>query len=230
MQCLEGSQPQSTADDPKYQAFLAGEPHEAGSHVDWASEFHQQPSSSRLQQAEARERAYEQAWQAAQGKTAYAASADHQKPHTGLGPFSAFQQSQQTVAANWAEDFARQGHPAAGPSQQVQMPHHQGHSWASEFQSLHLQPGTADPPWVIQFANDSNHPWAEQFAEQQQQDGKGNDQKTGSQLTPEERKAMKGPQADDPLEDKAALSWVRQFNEQAELPSANFGNGTVLPG
>ena len=206
---------------------MVGEPHEAGSHVDWASEFQQQqPSSSRLHQAEARERAYEQAWQAAQGTLVHAA--DHQKPYASLGPPDVLRQSQQPEVANWAEDFAMQGHAAAGPSQQVQAPHQQGHSWASEFQSLHLQTGTADPPWVSQFASSGDQPWAEQFAEQQQQDRKGDDQKAASQLTPEERKALKGPQADDPLEDKAALSWVRQFNEQAELPSVNFGNGTPL--
>ena len=39
--------------------------------------------------------------------------------------------------------------------------------------------------------------------------------------TPEELKAMKGPSADDPLEDPTAASWVRQFNEELAAPSTN---------
>ena len=61
--------------------------------------------------------------------------------------------------------------------------------------------------------------WAEQFSEQQQQQ----QQQQNPQLTPEEQKALRGPHPDDPLEDKRALSWVRQFNEEAAKLSVNLG-------
>ncbi len=40
-------------------------------------------------------------------------------------------------------------------------------------------------------------------------------------LTPEQRKAMRGPSAEDPLEDESAASWVLQYNEELARPSIN---------
>lgn len=40
-------------------------------------------------------------------------------------------------------------------------------------------------------------------------------------MTPEQRKAMRGPSAEDPLEDDTAASWVQQYNEELAMPSAN---------
>ena len=48
--------------------------------------------------------------------------------------------------------------------------------------------------------------------------------------TPEQLKAMKGPSADDPLEDPTAASWVRQFNEELAAPSANAAERAPLFG
>eukprot|EP00884_Botryococcus_braunii_P006962 jgi/Botrbrau1/16267/Bobra.0066s0049.3 len=88
-----------------------------------------------------------------------------------------------------------------------------GGEWAQEF-------GHEDPRfalghlWVQQFSE--AHPaesWAEQF-EGEEADG-------GTDLTPEQRKALKGPSPDDPLEDPDAPSWVAQFNEELRRPTAN---------
>lgn len=40
-------------------------------------------------------------------------------------------------------------------------------------------------------------------------------------MTPEQQKAMRGPSAEDPLEDESAASWVQQFNEELARPSIN---------
>lgn len=72
------------------------------------------------------------------------------------------------------------------------------------------------------FLAGDDQPWAEQFATEQQE------QAQQRQLTPEEQKALRGAQPDDPLDDKAALSWVRQFNEEAAKPTVNFGMLAVL--
>lgn len=51
-----------------------------------------------------------------------------------------------------------------------------------------------------QFLAGDDQQWAEQFATEQQE------QAQQRQLTPEEQKALRGAQPDEPLDDKAALS------------------------
>ena len=46
-------------------------------------------------------------------------------------------------------------------------------------------------------------------------------QEPQASLTPEQQKAMRGPSAEDPLEDEGAASWVQQFNEELARPSIN---------
>lgn len=62
--------------------------------------------------------------------------------------------------------------------------------------------------------------WAQQFEEE---NGKEAD------LTPEQRKALKGPSPDDPLEDPDAPSWVAQFNEELRNPTSNQAPGMTNP-
>ena len=46
-------------------------------------------------------------------------------------------------------------------------------------------------------------------------------QEVQSSLTPEQRKALRGPSAEDPVEDDNAASWVHQYNEELARPSTN---------
>jgi hypothetical protein len=46
-------------------------------------------------------------------------------------------------------------------------------------------------------------------------------------VTHEEQKGTRGPSPDDPLEDDAAVTWVRQYNEQLASPSKNALEGVL---
>ena len=98
--------------------------------------------------------------------------------------------------------------------------HHPLQSWVSEYQTAQQQ--FTDLPWAQQYLSETDNAWASEFAEQKNQQNK------ADKLTPEELKRLKGPQADDPLDDKTALSWVRQFNETADQPSVNSQRGACL--
>ena len=99
--------------------------------------------------------------------------------------------------APWVSEFLQPGAPlGAQPAQQGPQQPLPGAAWAEEFQ-------------VAEGAQ-----WAHDFQIEQLQ-----------ALTPEQLKQRRGPQADDPLEDLGAPSWVRQFNEEMVHPSANAGAG-----
>ena len=107
--------------------------------------------------------------------------------------------------APWVSEFLQPGAPlGAQPAQQAAQPGPQqplpGAAWAEEFQ-------------VAEGAL-----WAHDFEIKQQQ-----------AFTPEQLKQRRGPQADDPLKDPGAPSWVRQFNEEMVHPTANAGAGESPP-
>ena len=221
LQSLNIADPASTADDPKYHEFLTGEPHQAAAHIDWTSEYqhqHAAPSQNRQspQHSLPEQQAHEEAWGTAR-------QAPGLKPQPHLPPKAAlasewadvFHQSHNSAPHSWAEDFSRLHLEAS--SQQPVHSANPSTSWVSDFQSQRQQPQPADQPWAEQFLAGDEQRWAEQFATEQQE------QVQQRELTPEEQKALRGAQPDDPLDDKAALSWVRQFNEEAAKPSVNFG-------
>lgn len=222
LQSLNITDPRATADDPKYQEFLTGEPQQPVSHIDWASEYQQQAAlqhavpgqnMQHLHHSLPEQQAHEDAWGAAR-------QALRLEPHTQLQPRSdwadAFHQSNNPGPQSWAEDFNRLHR--SNPAQPA--PAHPSSAWVSEFQSHPQQLQPADRPWAEQFLASDDQQWAEQFATDVQRQQK---QAKARQLTPEEQKALRGPHPDDPLDDKAALSWVRQFNEEAANSSVNFG-------
>ena len=155
--------------------------------------------------------------------------------------------------AGWAHDFALArsrlqpgaaeplwpaqalaDHPATLHPSRLQLgaarppPEADGHPqapWVSDFLQLGAPPGAqraqqgAQQPlpgaaWAEEFQEAGGAQWAHDFQAEQQQ-----------ALTPEQLKRRRGPQADDPLEDPHAPSWVRQFNEEMVHPTANAGGG-----
>lgn len=211
----------ATADDPKYHEFLTGEPQQAVSHIDWVTEYQQQAALQHVTPGQNRQQphhrlpeqqAHEEAWGAAR-------QALHLEPQTRRPPSShwadAFHQSH-TGPQSWAEDSSTLHLDALAQP----FPRHPSGSWVSEFQSQPKQPRPADRPWADQFLAGDQQQWADQFTTDRQQQEQ---QAELRQLTPEEQKALRGPHPDDPLDDKAALSWVRQFNEEAAKPSVNLG-------
>ena len=230
LQLLDISDPTSAANDLKYQEFLTGEPHQAASHLDWTTDYQreaqQQHSTSdhlrhpRHEQPD--QQAYEDAWHASAQMSGLAADLQQlPAPHPKLPWADAFHQSQQPGPASWADDFTRH-HQEAAAAQQSNDPL-PSQAWASEYQSQQQQAHPANQLWADQFLDGTDQVWAEQFSEQQQQS-----HSAEHQLSPEEQKALKGAHPDDPLDDKTALSWVRQFNEEATKPSVNFGDGTTF--
>lgn len=232
LRSLNIADPASTADDPKYYEFLTGEPHQAADHIDWASEYQQHratPSQNRQspQHALLEQQAHEEAWGA--GRHAPSLKPQpHQLPQKAALPSEwadAFHESLSPAPQSWAEDFSRL-HLEASSQQPVHPANssaYPSNSWVSDFQSQQQQqPQPTDQPWAEQFLAGDEQQWAEQFAIEQQE------QAQQQQLTPEEQKAMRGAQPDDPLDDKAALSWVRQFNEEAAKPTVNFGMPAIL--
>ena len=219
LQSLNITHSTSTADDPKYYEFLTGEPNQAVSDTDWASEYQQQAGArpgqdrQRPHQSLSDQQAHEEAWGAARQASGLDTQPRRLHPSAALGSewANAFQQSQNPAPQSWAEDFSRLqlDTPAQQPA-----PAHPSDSWVSDFQSRQPQP--IDQAWAQQFLAGNDQQWAEQFASDQEQAEQ-------RQLSPEEQKALRGPHPDDPLDDKAALSWVRQFNEVAAEPSVNFG-------
>lgn len=229
LQSLEISDPAIAANDSKYQEFLTGEPHQAASHLDWTTDYQreaqqQHGSSSHLRQPrheQPDQQAYEDAWHATAQTSALAADLQQiSAPHPTLPWVNAFHQPQQPGPASWADDFARHNEQAAAAQQSNDSLPSQ--AWASEYQSQQRPAHPANQLWADQFLDSTDQVWAEQFSEQQQQS-----HLPEQQMSPEERKALKGAHPDDPLEDTAALSWVRQFNEEAAKPSVNFGNGSL---
>jgi len=226
LQSLDISDPSSAADDAEYQEFVTGEPHQAVSHIDWAAEL-QQPAAHRQHplsqswqeqhQSEAEQQGYADAWHAAEQATKPGAKPS--RPALEQPSADAFQQSQQPGHTDWADDFARHHQQAAA----AQQPNEQNPDspWIAEYHAQQQQIHPANQRWTEQFLSGDDEAWAEQVHEQTQL--------AEPQLSPEERKALKDPHPDDPLDDKAALSWVRQFNEEAAKPSINFGNGDALP-
>lgn len=227
LQSLDISDPAPAANDSKYQEFLTGERHQAASHLDWTADYQheaqQQHSSSdhlrHPRQEQPDQQAYEDVWHASAQTSRLAADFNLQQlpaPQSKLPWADAFHQPQQPGPPSWADDFARDNEQAAQQSNDP-LP---GQAWASEYQS---QPQRAHPAdlWADQFLDGTDQVWAEQFHEQQQQIS------ADQQLSPEERKAVRGAHPDDPLDDKTALSWVRQFNEEAANPSVNFGHGNT---
>ena len=228
LQSLDISDPTCAANDLKYQEFVTGEPHQAASHLDWTAEYQREAqqkhsSSDHLRHShheQPDQQAYEDAWHASAQTSRLAADFNLQQlpaPQSKLPWADAFHQPQQPGPPSWAEDFARHNQQAAQQSNDL-LP---GQAWASEYQSQPQQAHPANQLWADQFLDGTDQVWAEQFHEQQQQSHLAEEQ-----LSPEERKALRGAHPDDPLDDKTALSWVRQFNEEAAKPSVNFGNGT----
>ena len=152
----------------------------------------------------------------------------------------------------WAHDFAlEQGRLQPGAAKPPWPAHAPANNPAQQ-QPARLQLGTARPtqadcqpqaPWVSEFLQHGAPPgaqraqqgpqqplpgaaWAEEFQEaggaQWAHDFQVEQQQA---LTPEQLKQRRGPQADDPLEDPYAPSWVRQFNEEMVHPTANAGGG-----
>lgn len=228
LQSLDISDPASAANDSKYQEFLTGEPHQAASHLDWTTDYQreaqqQHGSSDHLRQPcheQPDQQAYEDAWHATAQMSGLAADLQQlPAPHSKLPWADAFHQSQQPGPASWVDDFARHNqHVAAAQQSNDKLP---SQAWASEHQSQQQQAHPANQLWADQFLDGTHQVWVEQFSEQQQQS-----HLAEQQLSPEEQKALRGAHPDDPLDDKAALSWVKQFNEEAAKPSVNFGNGT----
>ncbi|DBA81552.1 hypothetical protein WJX77_012401 [Trebouxia sp. C0004] len=229
LQSLDISDPASAANDSKYQEVLTGEPHQAASHLGWTADYRreaqqQHSSSDHLKHPcheQPEQQAYEDAWHASAQASGLAADlqplpAEQSK----LQWADAFQQPQQPGPASWADDFARHNQQAAAAQQSNDPPPSQ--AWASEYQSQQQQAHPAYQLWADQFLDDTDQVWAEQYSQQQ-----GQSHLEEPQLSPEEQKALKGAHPDDPLDDKAALSWVRQFNEEAAKPSVNFGNGSL---
>ena len=227
LQSLDISDPAPAANDSKYQEFLTGEPHQAASHLDWTADYQceaqqQQGSSDHLRHPrhdQPDQQAYEDAWHASAQTSALAADLQQlPAPQSKLSWANAFHQSQLPGPASWADDFARHNQQLAAAQQSHDpLP---GQAWASEYQSQQQQAHPANQLWADQFLDGTDQVWAEQFSEQQQQS-----RLAEQQLSSEERKAQRGAHPDDPLDDKTALSWVRQFNEEAAKPSVNFGNG-----
>lgn len=145
----------STADDPKYHEFVTGEPHQAASYIDWASEYqqaqHDIPSQTRQQHDHVlpEPQAHEAAWSTfRQSQNLRPQTQTHTRPDSGREWADAFRQSQQQPSQSWAEDFAQlhmQGHA------QQQSSSHPINSCVSDFQSQRLQPQSADQPWAEQF-------------------------------------------------------------------------------
>ena len=226
LRSLELTDATSAADDSRYREFVTEEPHQAVSHLDWASEYSRQapqqhPASQswhHQHQGETEQGAYQVAWHAAAQPSSPAAQVQQpSRQHPGLAWADPFHQPQTT---GWAEDFIRNNEQAAAAQQAS--PLLPGQPWVSEFQAQQHQFHPANQPWADQFLAGTDLAWAEQFTEQQIQQ---HQLHTKPQLTPEEKKALKGPHPDDPLDDKAALTWVRQFNDEAAKPSVNFGDG-----
>ncbi|DBB10637.1 TPA: peroxisomal targeting signal receptor Pex5 [Trebouxia sp. C0006] len=229
LQSLDISDPTCAANDLKYQEFVTGEPHQAASHLDWTAEYQREAqqkhsSSDHLRHShheQPDQQAYEDVWHASAQTSRLAADFNLQQlpaPQSKLPWADAFHQPQQPGPPSWAEDFARHNQQAAQQTNDL-LP---GQAWASEYQSQPQQAHPANQLWADQFLDGTDQVWAEQFHEQQQQSHLAEEQ-----LSPEERKALRGAHPDDPLDDKTALSWVRQFNEEAAKPSVNFGNGSL---
>ena len=225
LQSLNIADPASTADDPKYYDFLTGETHQAAAHIDWASEYQQHHTASGQNRQSPQhslpgQQAHDEACGAARQAPGLKTRPHQVHPGTARGSewADAFHQSHDAAPPSWAEDFSRL-HLKASSQQPAPAPPsaHPSNSWVSDFQSQRQQHQPTEQPWAQQFLAGDEEQWAEQFATEQQEEVQ------QRQLTPEEQKALRGPQPDDPLDDKAALSWVRQFNEEAAKPSVNFG-------
>lgn len=153
--------------------------------------------------------------------------------------------------ADWAHDFALEQSQRQPGAAEPLWPAHAPASRAADTPAR-LQLGTARPPqagghpqapWVSEFLQPGAPPGAQRaqqgpqqplpgaaWAEEFQQAGGAQwahdfqvEQQRGP--TPEQLKQRRGPQADDPLEDPHAPSWVRQFNEEMAHPTANAGAG-----
>ncbi|KAA6426938.1 MAG: hypothetical protein FRX49_03262 [Trebouxia sp. A1-2] len=229
LRSLDVSDPASAANDLKYQEFLTGEPHQAASHLDWTAEYQrgaqqQHGSSDYLRHPchdKLDQQAYKDAWHASAQTSDLAADLQQlPAPQSKLQWADAFHQPQQPGPASWAEDFARHNQQAAAAQQSNDsLP---GQAWASEYQSQQQQAHPANQLWADQFLDGTDQVWVEQFRQQQQQS-----HLVEQQLSPEERRALRGAHPDDPLDDRTALSWVRQFNEEAAKPSVNVGQGSL---
>lgn len=218
VQSLDISEPASLADDRKYREFISGEPHQSVSGSEWAEEFQQQHPSIPSHRPAAHT-----------PSTRPAPDIDVCAAVTPASPHNAWAESfqQHPHAQHWASEFSahqhlehhhQRQHHTGPPKAEA---HHPLQSWVSEYQAV--QQPAADQPWVKQYLSEpKDGTWASEFVEQQNQHGQ------PDKLTPEELKRLKGPQADDPLDDKTALSWVRQFNETADQPSVNFNRGISL--
>ena len=217
------SQPATAADDRKYREFLSGEPHQSLSGSEWAQEFQQHGHSIPSHRPAAHVQQHVHAPQ-------LHAHLSHGQADVGNAWADSFHQ--QANPQQWTEEFTNHQHPYsqqpfqhqhqhAGPAQaKTAETHHPLQAWVSEYQSMQQQ-ATADQPWAQQYLSETDNAWASEFAEQQDQHSK------PDKMTPEQLKALKGPQADDPLDDKTALSWVRQFNETADQPSTNSQRGVA---
>ena len=155
LQSLNITDPASTADDPKYHEFVTGEPHQAASYIDWASEYQQPQHGTRGQNRQQHDhvlpkhQVHEAAWSAVRPSPDLRPQTQtHTMPDPGSAWANDFHQSQQQPSQSWAEDFA-QLHlqaPAQQPSSTRPV-----NSWVSDFQSHRLQPESADQPWAQQF-------------------------------------------------------------------------------
>ena len=76
------------------------------------------------------------------------------------------------------------------------------------------QQATADQPWAQQYLSETDNAWASEFAEQQDQHSK------PDKLTPEQLKALKGPQADDPVLDQPSTNSQRGVASSHHMPCA----------
>lgn len=230
-QSLNISEPASSVEDRKYREFASGEPHQSLSRLGWASEFQQHDQAIPSH----RPPAQQQQWTPSAPLLAFT------PPPADLGNAWAECFEQAGDSNQWVHDFndhqlnnhqqlqepqhhlhhqpQHQQHQQQAHPQQADT-HHPLQSWVSEYQSL--QQPAADQDWAEQYLSQpKSSGWASEFAQQQDPHSKSN------KLTPEELKRLKGPQADDPLDDQTALSWVRQFNETADQPTVNSDSGMI---
>ncbi|BDA42325.1 probable peroxisomal targeting signal 1 receptor [Coccomyxa sp. Obi] len=200
LRSLDKGEGPSWQDDRKYEEFIRPPQPQGPQHQAWVDEFGRLPAAGAAAPFPSNGHA---AGPSAQWATEY------QRQN---GPMSA-----------WAEEYG------AGPSQgqmsnlslrdNLRNNGHATSAWATEYlggAGLAASPSGLDSQWAEQYTNarPQSERWADEYATSSGQD-------PHASLTPEQQKAMRGPSAEDPLEDESAASWVQQFNEELTRPSIN---------
>ncbi|CAL8467992.1 g7530 [Coccomyxa elongata] len=199
LRSLDGGEGPSWQDDRKYEEFIRPPQPQGPQHQAWVDEFGRLPA--------ARAAAPFLSHGHAAGPPAQWAT-EYQRQKGPIGHMSA-----------WAEEYE------AGPSQ-AQMSHlslgdssHRPSAWAAEYlggAGPAASPSGLGSQWAEQYTNarPQSEQWADDYVSSTGQDPQ-------ASLTPEQQKAMRGPSAEDPLEDESAATWVQQYNEELARPSVN---------